>query len=214
MVPCACRHLSVAVSWPCQLGVTAYEAEGHRVVVPRLPCPDCRRPMAFDGSYRRTVRRGGVSSRVVVRRARCSSCGVGHALLPDFVLHRRRDSTDAVGAALVGRGAELCAGVPARTMRSWRQRFTGRAELLTAGLMALAVTWGDEVPRLPVAEPAATVAIAAVGAAWWAASRRWPGGVPGPWPLANVILGGELLSTRVDLPWAGTRVVPKPARAP
>ncbi len=69
---------------------------------------------------------------VFVRRARCGGCGVGESLLPDFVLARRRDSTVAVGAAVLGPAgvglpegsASLYEGVPERTVRSWRQRFS------------------------------------------------------------------------------------------
>lgn len=206
----------MAVSWPCQLDVAAYAAAGAGVVVPRAGCPACRRPMAFEGSYERQVRRAGVVHRIVVQRARCSACDASHALLPDFVLHRRRDSTDAIGAGLVGDadGAHLYAGVPARTLRSWRHRFAGRAELLTAGLIAVATAWAGEAPRLALPATPAAVATAAVGAAWWAAGRRWPKRVPGPWRLASVLTSAEMLTTRVNLPWAGLRGVPRPARAP
>lgn len=154
--------------------------------------------------------------RIVVQRARCSPCDASRAPLPDFVLHRRRDSADAIGAGVVGHGAgaHLYAGVPARTVRSWRHRFAGRVELLVAGLMAAATTWAGEALRLVLPATPAMLAAAAVGAAWWAASRRGPQRVPGPWRLASVITGGELLTTRVDLPWAGLRGVPRPARAP
>lgn len=131
--------------------------------------------MAFDGSYPRLVREAGVVHRIWIRRARCSACQASHALLPDFVLHRRRDSTDAVGAGLAPgptTGRHLYAGVPARTVRSWRQRFSDRAELLTAGLAAVATTLAYDTPRLPVPAPPATVAAAAVGAVWRAASQR------------------------------------------
>lgn len=131
-------------------------------------------------------------------------------------LHHRRDGTDAIGAAVVGHraGRHLYAGVPKRTVRSWRHRFAGRADLLVAGLMAVATTWAGETPRLALPATSAMLAAAAVGAAWWAAARRGPQRVPGPWRLASVITGGELLTTRVDLPWAGLRGVPRPARAP
>lgn len=86
--------------------------------------------------------------------------------------------------------------------------------MLTAGLMAVATTWAGEEPRLALPATPAMLATAAVGAAWWAASRRWPKQVPEPWRLASVLTGGELLTTRVDLPWAGLRGVPRPARAP
>ena len=153
-----------------------------------------------------------------VPRAYCRGCGVSHVLVPDFLVHRRRDSVEAIGAALAaGAGpsgaAHLWADVPARTVRSWRLRFDSRAELLTAGLMAVTATLA-RLPELPVERGPVAVAVAAVGAAWWAASRRWPGRVPGPWRLANLMAGSHLLSTRVDLPWPGPGPAPTPARAP
>jgi hypothetical protein len=127
---------------------------------------------------------------------------------------------EAIGAALAraptdghARANGLWHGVPPRTVRSWRQRFHERAELLTSGLLALTVAW-DELPALPLGQGPATTAVAALGAAWWAASRRWPGRVPGPWRLANVVVGSHLLSTRTDLPWAGLMGVPQPVRGP
>lgn len=174
--------------------------------------------MSFEGSYGRMVREAGVLHAIRVPRAYCRGCGVSHALVPDFVAHRRRDSVEAIGAALAadagaGGGAHLWADVPARTVRSWRQRFSGRAELLTAGLMAVTTTLA-RLPALPVERGPVTVAVAAVGAAWWTASRRWPGRVPGPWRLTNLIVGSHLLSTRVDLPWPGPGPAPRPARGP
>jgi hypothetical protein len=48
--------------------------------------------MTFDGSYRRQVREAGDVFTAVIRRARCGTCQLGDALLPDLVLRRRRDS--------------------------------------------------------------------------------------------------------------------------
>jgi len=209
----------VAISWPCPFSVEAYAAHADRVVAPRFNCPGCGRPLSFDGSYPRQVREAGVVHAIRVPRAACRGCGTTHALLPDFVAYRRRDSVEAIGAAVApdaagGRPGPLWAGVPARTVRSWRSRFAERAELLTAGLVAVATTHSGVAPILPVPALATTLAVAAVGAAWWAASQRWPGRIARPWRFANTITGSGLFSTRVDLPWAGLRCVPCPARAP
>ncbi len=102
--------------------------------------------MAFGGSYPRFVREAGKLYMIFVRRARCGGCGAGEPSLPDFVLARRRDSTAAVGAAVpapAGVGlpegpASLYQGVPGRTVRSWRQRFSQLAGELSALFEALA----------------------------------------------------------------------------
>lgn len=167
--------------------------------------------MAFDGCYARLVREAGRVHRVFVRRVRCATCEVGDALLPDFVLRGWRDSTASVGAAILPRlGIEvpeaartLYAGVPGRTVRSWRQRFAERAVQLTVRLDALCVQWGGTPPfgeEVPAPGPARR-AVLAMGRCWKAARRRCPGGVPAAWSLANVVVGGQLISTRVDLPW-------------
>lgn len=166
--------------------------------------------MAFDGRYPRWIREAGVTYRIFVRRARCSACGLGDAVVPDFVLRRRLDSASAVGAAVIAHaGVELpvqsealYAGVPARTVRSWRQRFAERADELWGRLAAVSVGWGgaDGLAAAPMPTPAGC-ALGAIGAAWRAARRRPEADVPPAWHLANVVVGGRLISTRVDLPW-------------
>lgn len=159
--------------------------------------------MAFDGAYPRRVRQAGVVHRIYVRRARCSGCGVGHALLPDFVLSRRRDSSCAVGAAILthaghevpARAVRLYERVPERTVRSWRQRFADRADDLAREFAALCVAWGEPLPRCE--EVPVKAAIQMIGAT---SSRRRGRAVPPAWPLANVIFGSQLLGARVDLP--------------
>jgi hypothetical protein len=176
--------------------------------------------MASDGSYPRWVREAGVVHRIYVRRARCATCGVGHALLPDFVLNRRLDSSCAVGAAILDHAglqvpvgaAQLYESVPERTVRSWRQRFAERADELTRQFAALCVVWGDVPPRCE--DPPATAAIQMIGATWRAVRRRRGHAIPPAWPLANVILGSQLLGTRVDLPGTATPERTGRSRAP
>lgn len=163
--------------------------------------------MAFDGSYPRQVREAGVVHRIFVRRARCGRCGTGDALLPSFVVRRRRDSVTAVGAAVLERcGVELpsgapklYAGTPARTVRSWRQRFADQADGLSASFSALCVEWGGELPRV-VPGDVSSRAASAIGSVWRAHRRRRRGPVPEAWIVANIVLGGDLLSARVGLP--------------
>jgi Domain of unknown function (DUF6431) len=164
--------------------------------------------MAFEGTYRRRVREAGVELTVFIRRVHCSRCGTDDALLPDFVLRRRRDSASAIGAGVLSPSVDLCAGasdlyagVPERTVRSWRQRFAERAEELSARFVALTASWGT-VQHRTMRGSVSSRATAAIAQMWSQACRRLGrDAIPPAWPLANLIVGGQLLATRVDLPW-------------
>jgi hypothetical protein len=177
--------------------------------------------MCFDGSYRRQVRDRGVVHRVTIRCVRCPSCRTRHAVLPGFVLAARLDSADTIGTALAAAagadGAEsvahLLSTVPDRTVRSWKARFAERAPLLAVGLESFAAHWGG--PVLPANRDPVVNAATALGATWWTSvNRHFSRPVLPPWRFASWITGGELLSTRVDLPWSGGHVPPIPARGP
>jgi len=139
------------------LGVEQYAAAGRRVEIPRLDCPGCGRAMGWWSGYVRWVRVQGRVWRVWVRRARCAPCRVTHALLPSFVLARRVDAVEVIGAALeraaAGVGLRPIAawlGVPHSTVRGWRRRFVRRAGLLAAWRVAhrRGVAWDHHEPTL------------------------------------------------------------------
>ena len=129
--------------------------------------------MWFDGCYRRKVRQAGVVHELVVHGVRCPRCRAGHAVLPDFVVARRLDTAEVIGTAVAAAagapgaacGTALLAGVPARTIRSWRARFAAISMPLAIGFSALAAGRGWQPVDLPCATPAHT-AMAAIGAAW------------------------------------------------
>jgi Domain of unknown function (DUF6431) len=196
----------MAIVWPTELDVEAYAAAGREVVVPRPECPGCRQRMQFWGWYERDVRVGAeVIHRLSVRRARC--CERTHALLPGFVTWGRLDAVEVIGVAV----ETMCGGVGMRrvaedlglshtTVRDWRRRFARRAELLAVGFSRFCVALGGLVPRL-WGHPE-RVALAAAAAAWEAARRRFGDGVGGLWRLASAVVGGHLISTNTDPPWA------------
>lgn len=166
--------------------------------------------MWFDGCYRRKVRRAGVVHDLVVHRVRCPRCRAGHAVLPDFVVARRLDSADVIGAAVAAtadapgaaRAAALLATVPARTVRSWRARFTVISMPLALGFSALAAERGWQPADLPGVTPAHT-AMAAIGAAWHTTLTRYPASpLRGPWRFANAMCGGALMAIRMSVPRA------------
>src|SRR6516225_6107835 len=149
--------------WLCPLTVDAYASMGRAVRVPRPACPSCLVPVGCWSGYWRHGRRQP--------RVRCRVCGVTHALLPAFVLARRLDAAEPVGAVIgqvAGgacgvRGAAAAAGVPYTTARGWVRRFAARAGELAVSFSALAVELGGEVVR-PVLDRLRW-AVAASGAA-------------------------------------------------
>jgi Domain of unknown function (DUF6431) len=184
------------------VGANAAEVEG-RLAGGELECPCCGGVLVRLGWGRARVLRGcGGPVRLRPRRARCAGCGVTHVLLPVFVLVRRVDLVEVIGAALAakaaGAGARPIAaawGRPADTVRGWLRRFGSRAGLVRAFFTRLLVEAGvDPVP--PAAAPTVFAdAVAAVAGAWVAAVSRWPGiGEVTPWWLACAASGGRLLA--------------------
>ena len=196
----------MAIVWPTELGVDSYASAGREVVVPRPVCPGCRQPMRFWGWYERDVRVSAeVIHRLSVRRARC--CDTTHALLPGFLTWGRLDAVEVIGSAVEamcgGTGMRRVAeglGLGHTTVRDWRRRFARRAGMLAVGFSRFCVAVGALAPRLSGGPEA--VALAAVRAAWVAARRRFGDGVGTRWRLANAVVGGHLLSTNTDPPWA------------
>jgi Domain of unknown function (DUF6431) len=196
----------MAIVWPTELDVEMYVAAGRGVEVPRPDCPGCRQPMRFWGWYERDVRVSAeVIHRLVVRRARC--CERSHALLPGFLTWGRLDAVEVIGSAV----ETMCAGAGMRkvaeglglahtTVRDWRRRFARRAVLLAVGFCRFCVAVGDVAPRLSGLPE--VVAVAAARAAWIAARRRFGDRVGALWRLAGAVVGGHLLSTNTDPPWA------------
>ena len=147
-------------------------------------------------------------------RQSCPGCGDEMSFDGSY---RRRDSTAAVGVAVLGYQVPVGAGrfydgVPGRTVRSWHQRFAERADVLAGRFAAVCVEWGDLAPR--PADRTVGVAIEMIGVPWRAASRRRPGPMPPAWFMANVVVGGELLGTRVNLPGPAAPKLVGHARVP
>lgn len=140
-------------------------------------------------------------------RARCPVCEATHALLPGFVLAARLDVVDTIGTVLgevVGgpggvRPAAERAGVPHTTARGWRRRFGVRARQLAVSFAALTVELGGEA-ETPVADDAVW-ALAAIRAAFRAASAL-PGWLAvGCWRFVSAVTGGALIATNTTSPY-------------
>ena len=91
-----------------------------------LSCPGCGGRLGGHGHAvrRRVLRACRVPVSVWPRRARCSSCGVTHVLLPAWLLARRCDSAAVIGEMLAraarGQGVRsisAASGVPEDTVR-------------------------------------------------------------------------------------------------
>ena len=181
-----------------------------------LSCPGCGGRLGGHGHAvrRRVFTAGRLPVSVRPRRARCSSCGATHVLLPAWLLARRCDGTAVIGDMLAraarGQGFRQIAaatGVPEDTVRDRLRRFralSGRVrEFFTwlAGMLA-----ADPVPLEPAGSALAD-AVVAVAAAAVAAAGRWPALTVSGWELAATVTAGSLLSpsvmfsrVRVDAP--------------
>jgi hypothetical protein len=172
-----------------------------------LSCPGCGGRLGGWGyAARRPVFGAGrVPVAVRPRRARCSSCGVTHVLLPAWLLARRCDCTAVIGEMLAraarGQGFRSIAavsGVPEGTVRGRLRRFRRSAGRVREFFTRLAgVLAPDPVPLDPAGSALAD-AVTAVAAAAAAARCRWPGMITvSGWELAAVLTLGSLLSSPV-----------------
>jgi len=145
----------MAIVLPCSMTPSEFAAAGREVEMPRPHCPNCSARMSFWGFYSRPLRIGD-EIRLLVHRARCSSCRRTHALIPDFVVPGRLDGIEVIGPGIEQMANEATtlavaqrAGVPYTTARGWRRRFVSRAELLASGFLAATVALGDLVHAFP-----------------------------------------------------------------
>ena len=197
----------MSMVWPCPLTVDAYASMGRAVKVPRPECPSCLVPVVFWSGYWRHVRRQERERKIFIPRVRCRACGVSHALLPAFVLARRLDAAEPVGAVIgqvAGgecgvRRAAAAAGVPHTTARGWVRRFAARAGELAVSFSALAVELGGEVVRL-LPDPLRS-AVTAIGAAFTAAAGLPGWAALGRWRFACAVTGGSLLAANASSPF-------------
>jgi len=197
----------MAIVWPCTQSVDAYAAAGRDVEVPRALCPSCLDPMTFWSGYSRFVRHEGRAHRIWVARGLCGSCGATHALLPAFVAKNRLDSAETIGAALetvvLGQGGVRPAagrlGLPDATVRGWVRSFARRAAALAQSFAALAVELGG--PALTPLENSRRDALAAIGAAWRAATSL-PGWLAVHlWRFCSSVCGGAFVAANTNSPY-------------
>jgi hypothetical protein len=152
--------------------------------------------MVFWSGYWRQLRVDeNMGWRIWVRRGRCLSCRVSHALLPSFCLVGRSFGVEVVGpaveAAIAGRGTGGVArvvGVAQSTVRSWCGRHRQRARVAYAVAVMVGVAVGLGV--VGVASPVVVRVLAAVdGLARGTGETQ---GV-GRWPAVSLVTGGMWL---------------------
>jgi len=197
----------MAIVRPCALSVDEYLVAGRELEIPRPVCPDCSGTMTFWSGYTRSLRTGDRCVRVWVPRARCGPCRTTHAVLRAFVVLRRLDTVETIGAVLDGvvngplgvRPVAKRLDVPHTTARGWLRRFAERAEQLAVAFAALSVELGGVVlgPVADVARRALQAMTAASDAAFslpgWEALGRWR--------FVSCVVGGRLLATNTDSPY-------------
>lgn len=188
----------MSIVFPCTLSLSEYAEAGKLVEVPEQVCPNCGARLGWWSGYLRKVRESGVRVRIWVRRGRCPPCAVTHALLPDFVVERRRYVVEQIGQALEQVAASVGAwrssvelDLPFATVRDWRRRGRQRAPGLLARLAELALQVGAEIRELPTGALSALVSVLKVV---WARSREREPGLAGVWRFWNAIFSGKGLA--------------------
>jgi hypothetical protein len=153
---------------------------------------------------------------------------VTHVLLPVFVLVRRADAVEVIGAAIAARAAgagvrTIAAGLgrPVETVRGWLRRLTGRLELVRGWFTAVAVAVGvDRVPPGPAGSvwadlvTAVAAAVSAVAARFRPApaADRWAAGWV--WRAAAAMCSGRLLAPGWPVVGTGTGATTRPTTLP
>ncbi len=138
---------------------------------------------------------GGIGWRIWVRRGRCSSCRVSHALLPSFCLVGRSFGVEVIGPAVQemagGRGTGSVAravGVAQSTVRSWWQRHRERSRVAHAVAVMVAVVVG-----LGVAELVSPVEVSVLASLEVLARAAGGKESLGRWPAVSLVTGGMWL---------------------
>ena len=196
----------LAIVFPCALSVCDYASAGKLVEVPEQACPGCGSRLGWWSGYWRKLHDAGGRVEIWVRRGRCPPCDTTHALLPDFVVERRRYAVEEIGRTLekvaegvsAWKSSELL-DLPFGTVRDWRRRCQQRSGEQLAALSRLALKVGARIKELPTG---ALVAMVATLKVVWARSRERDPGVAGLWRFWNLVFSGKGLAANTEPGWA------------
>lgn len=177
------------------------------LVAGRLLCPSCRTGVLGGWGCARLrvlwTREG--ERRLRPRRGRCRDigCRATHVLLPDVCLLRRRVAVEVIGDALLaGEGYRRVAdrlGVPAETVRDWRQRFRSRAGMVAGHFLRWARALDGLLDPPVPAGSLVTDALEAIGVCTRVASLVF--GPRAPWSWVAALTAGGLLAINTNPPW-------------
>ncbi len=173
----------------------------------RLLCPRCRVGVlgGWGCARLRRLRTREGERRLRPRRGRCreTGCRATHVLLPDVCLAGRKDAVEVIGEALLaGEGYRRVGerlGVPAETVRDWRQRFRSLAEAIAAHFLRWARALDCTLIALVSQGSPMADALEAIGVCVRVASlvlaRR------APWSWVSALTAGGLLAINTYPPW-------------
>jgi Domain of unknown function (DUF6431) len=198
---------TVSIVWAWQGSVSGYVEAGKEVVAPVPVCPGCGRRLGKWSGYWRWLRYPESEARIWIRRARCTPCGVSHALLPDFLFHRRLDEVAVIGQVLALRARQAVElrvlarrfDLPRATLRGWWDRFRARSPTLLAEVVEVAIRLEVAPLDLRLAREAAI--FEALDQAVSRARVRFGEHVGDAWRFWSRISGGQVLATNTSTSW-------------
>lgn len=192
----------MTIVFPCAVGVGDYAAAGKQVEVPERDCPNCGRRLNWWSGYWRKLRQDGERFEIWIRRGRCPPCHKTHALLPDFVVRRRRYAVEVIGAALELGATRVSAwqssvrlDLPFGTVRDWFRRCRERSAEQLEKLARLALRVGAQIGELPTRPLSALVIVLKVV---WERSRGPDPGLSGVWRFWNAVCSGAGLASNTE----------------
>ncbi len=197
----------MSIVWPWQQSVSNYVKAGKSAEAPLPACPGCGRQLGRWSGYWRWLRPPGTEAQIWIGRARCTPCRVSHALLPDFLFHRRLDEVAIIGQVLAVAAVQNTAvrvlarrfDLPRATVRAWWGRFRTRSPMLLAELLDVAIRLNSAPVDLRLNGEGSV--FEALDQAFSRARIRFGEFVGDAWRFWSRISGGRVLATNTSAPW-------------
>ena len=150
---------------------------------------------------------GGTEAQIWIWRTRCTACRVSHALLPDFLFHRRLDEVAIIGQVLVLTAVHNAAvralarrfDLPRATVRAWWGLLPLRSPTVLTELLEVAIRL-NPAPVDLLTDGVAAV-FEALDQAVIRARVRFGERVGDAWRFWSRISGGRVLATNTSVSW-------------